>query len=74
MELDDTDDPSSCRQIRVKDTTCRVTGMEMKANVGKLWREAYPELADELRELDSKREVELQIEGDHVIHVDLNNE
>lgn len=43
LKLDDTADPTSCRQISVNDAACRLTGMEMKANNGKVWREAYPE-------------------------------
>lgn len=46
LELDDMGDPTSCRQIKANDAACQVTGMEMKVNNGKLWREAYPELAE----------------------------
>lgn len=46
LELDDSDDPTSCRQIRVNEAACQVTGLEMKANNGKLWRETYPELVE----------------------------
>lgn len=46
LELDDTSAPTSYRQISVNDTACRITGIEMKTNTGKLWREAYPKLAE----------------------------
>ncbi|NGP75612.1 hypothetical protein G3570_03140 [Balneolaceae bacterium YR4-1] len=45
LELDDTCTPPSFRQVNVNEAACRVTGMEMKSNNGKPWREMYPGLA-----------------------------
>lgn len=43
LELDDTNAPTSCKQISVNDAACQVTDKQMKTNNGNLWREAYPE-------------------------------
>ncbi len=46
LEFEDAGNSTSCRQIKVNEAACQVTGMKMKTNNGKLWREAYPEFAD----------------------------
>lgn len=45
LKFDETGDLSSCRQLKVNEAACRITGMEMKSNNGKLWGVAYPEFA-----------------------------
>jgi len=45
LRLENPEDPGSLRQLHVNDAANAVTRINLKKNNGKLWKEAYPELA-----------------------------